>query len=38
MEERRVQLARFPIEEPKEDSGVILPILFLGLGIFLLSR
>jgi hypothetical protein len=38
MEERRVQLARFPIEEPKEDSGVILPILFLGLGIFLFSR
>ena len=38
MEERRLQLAKFPIEEQTEDSGVILPVLLLGLGIFLLSR
>jgi hypothetical protein len=37
MEQRRVQLSRFPMEEPTEDSGVILPILLLGAGIFLLS-
>ena len=36
MKERREQLQS--LEESKDDSGVILPILLLGLGIFLLSR
>jgi hypothetical protein len=36
MKERREQLQS--LEESKDESGVILPILLLGLGIFLLSR
>ena len=35
---RREQLAKFPMEKETDDSGVILPVLLLGLGIFLLSR
>jgi hypothetical protein len=35
--ERREQLAKFPIEKPTDDSGVFLPVLLLGLGIFLLT-
>ena len=36
--QRREQLAKFPIEEAKDDSGVVLPVLLLGLGIFLFTR
>ena len=38
LEERRIQLQKFSKEEKKDDSGVMLPVLLLGLGIFLFSR
>ena len=38
LEERRLQLQKFPKEEEKDDSGVMLPVLLLGLGIFLFTR
>jgi hypothetical protein len=37
LEQTRVQLAKFPLEPTTDDSGVFLPVLLLGLGIFLLS-
>jgi hypothetical protein len=38
LEERRLQLEKYPRKPEKDDSGVILPVLLLGLGIFLLTR
>ena len=38
LEERRIQLQKFSKEEEKDDSGVMLPVLLLGLGIFLFTR
>lgn len=36
--ERREQLSKFDVAESKDETGVFLPVLLLGLGIFLLSR
>ena len=38
LEERRLQLEKYPRKPEKDDSGIILPVLLLGLGIFLLTR